>query len=250
MNPNNIKSKEYFEYYMNRIIDILKENNDTLNIVFEGIDCSGKSVLSQYIYDQFKTKLDDDILCKYSHPNEEFFPDLKELILNKNVDIFEKIDKIEESRSAIIKDIKSRETSDFNINFIDRWINSTFAYQLLEVIDNCDLFENVSGYLNDYVSMSSNKIDIDLTVFLRINNTTLTQRLGRRKNIDNMERDVIKNTAIMDNIYISTLSNKDIQKNFIIIDGNEDSLLYKANQVLHKIYEILKVKYNDKHKYK
>ena len=197
-------------------------------IVFEGIEGSGKShhisVVSKYLS---KKKINHiKIREPGGNPNSE---KIRKLILNdksnfnKNTDLLLYMD----ARSENIEIIKR--TFNKKIILIDRFTDSTIAYQHLGMGVNLNLIKNLNKYLLKNIKVSFTFLNI-------VNKKNLKERLKQRKLLNRYDKFKISFYNKVQNGFLS-LSKKQKNKYQLInsnldIDKNEKLILSKIDRMI------------------
>jgi len=208
------------------MIDIFDKINF---IVFEGIDCSGKTTiineLSKIIYDIYNknNKQRDIYITKEPTEDSIFGRRLVEHLNNKILDSNKELEFYIEDRNIHIKNILYRKNNFNSLCLCDRFNLSTLVYQ---------------STFNDFsIQYIKNKIDIMLdnnlipcvTFILDISLETYLKRIKYRKDISIYEKDIDK-IEIMKEKYIELV---DCHKNIFLINANQ-----KVNKIIDNILQI------------
>ena len=195
-------------------------------IVFEGIEGSGKShhisMVSKYLTKKKINYL--KIREPGGNPNSE---KIRRLILNnksdfnKNTDLFLYM----ASRSENIDIIKKAYNK--KIILIDRFIDSTIAYQHYGMDVDIKLIKQINNYL-------LNNIKVKFTFLNLVNNKNLYNRLKKRKSLNRYDKFNLNFYNKVQNGFIKISKNKN---NYQIIDSNLD--IKKNEQLILKIIDRL-----------
>ncbi len=197
-------------------------------IVFEGIDGSGKSHHISLISNYLTKKKIDHIRIREpgGNPNSE---KIRKLILNSKSDFNKNTDLLLylAARSENIELIKKSYNK--KIILIDRFTDSTIAYQHYGM--NVDL--NFIKLINNYLL---NKMKVGFTFLNIVNKKNLYLRLKKRKSLNRYDRFDMSFYNKVQKGFIKISKNK---KNYKIIDSNFD---IKKNEklILDKIKELIK----------
>ena len=198
-------------------------------IVFEGIEGSGKShhisIVSKYLS---KKKINHiKIREPGGNPNSE---KIRKLILNNKSNFNKNTDLLlyMAARSENIEVIKR--TFNKKIILIDRFTDSTIAYQHFGMGVNLDLINNLNKYL-------LKNIKVSFTFLNLVNKKNLKERLKQRKLLNRYDKFKISFYNKVQNGFLS-LSKK--QKNkYQLINSNLD-IDKNEKLILSKIYRLIK----------
>lgn len=227
---------------LNKEFDVKKK---IINIVFEGIDKSGKSTLSKELYWYLYKNLNKDKykVSLYNHPNSNICKEEREFILNNLLDPMDEAEIFIKCKNKLIDHISSSiETDKININIIDRWIHSTYVYQNLNMYKKTKLFINEE--INNIIKNDKyyNTFNIDFLFYIDLKYTTFKNRSINK--IDERES-LISDKAIFSicrKLYYKTINNTDLHDNCVIIDSRLNSISYKlaiiVNSLIKKIKEV------------
>jgi len=198
-------------------------------IVFEGIEGSGKSHHIKKIANYLKRKKISFLLLREpgGNPNSE---KIRRLILNRDSKFNKKTDLLLyfSSRSENISILKKNYNK--KIILIDRFIDSTIAYQHYGMGLSLSLINTINNYLLDGLKVNHTFLNI-------VNNKNMIKRLQKRKKLNRYDK--------FNNIFYNKvqkgflkISKKNI-KRYSIIDSNLD---IKKNEILiiNKIKRLLK----------
>ena len=195
-------------------------------IVFEGIECSGKSLHINNVCKFLKKKKIPYIYLREpgGSKNSEI---IRKLILNKksnfnrNTDLF----LYSASRSENIQKLKKFHKK--KIILIDRFIDSTIAYQHFGLGVDLNLIKKIhSVILNDF--------KIDFTFLNIVNSKNMLSRLRKRNKLNRYDK-------------FSSKFYEKVQKGFLKIVRNKKNkyLIVNSNLELKKNKEIIIIKIND-----
>ena len=198
-------------------------------IVFEGIEGSGKSLhinnLSKYLK---KKKLK---FIKIREPGGTLNSEkIRKLILNNKstfnnlTDLFLYFASRSENINTIIKKNKGKK-----IILIDRFVDSTLAYQHYGMGINYNLINNINKFL-------LKNIKINFTFLNIVNNKNLSLRLSKRKRLNRYDKFKINFYQKVQNGFIN-ISRKKKNKYLLInsnlnIDLNKNIIIKKFNSLL------------------
>ena len=197
-------------------------------IVFEGIEGSGKShhisVVSKYLS---KKKINHiKIREPGGNPNSE---KIRKLILNNKSNFNKNTDLLlyMAARSENIEVIKK--TFNKKIILIDRFIDSTIAYQHFGMGVDIDLIKNLNKYL-------LKNIKVSFTFLNLVNEKNLKERLKQRKSLNRYDKFKMSFYNKVQNGFLS-LSKKQKNKYQLInsnldIDKNEKLILSKIDRLI------------------
>ena len=197
-------------------------------IVFEGIECSGKSYHVKKILNYLKRKK-----IKFLHIREpggnSSAEKIRKLILdkkskfNKNTDLLLYLS----SRSEIIDLIKKNFKK--KVILIDRFIDSTVAYQHYGMGIKLSLINTINNYL-------LGSVKVDFTFLNVVNEKNMKKRLKERKKLNRYDK-FNKNFYARVQRGFLKLSKKNNTK-YLIIDSNKD-IKDNENKVLNKIKRLI-----------
>ena len=198
-------------------------------IVFEGIEGSGKSHHIKKVANYLKRKKISFLLLREpgGNPNSE---KIRRLILNRDLKFNKKTDLLLyfSSRSENISILKKNYNK--KIILIDRFIDSTIAYQHYGMGLSLSLINTINNYLLDGLKVNHTFLNI-------VNNKNMIKRLQKRKKLNRYDK--------FNNIFYNKvqkgflkISKKNIKK-YSIIDSNLD---IKKNEIsiINKIKRLLK----------
>ena len=197
-------------------------------IVFEGIEGSGKSHHVKLIVNFFKREKVDFLLLREpgGNPNSE---KIRKLILDKKSKFQEKTDLLlylaarNENASILKKNYRKK------IILIDRFIDSTIAYQHYGMGLNLNLINNINKFI-------LGEIRVDFTFLNIVSEKNMIKRLKKRKRLnryDKFDKNFYKKVQ-KGFIKISTKRSK----KYLIVNSN---LNIKTNEklVIKKIKELI-----------
>ena len=198
-------------------------------IVFEGIECSGKSLHIKNVRNFFKKKKIPYIYLREpgGSKNSEI---IRKLILNKKSNFNQNTDLFlySASRSENIKELKKFHKK--KIILIDRFTDSTIAYQHFGMGVDLNLIKKIhSVILNDF--------KIDFTFLNVVNETNMLQRLKKRNKLNRYDTFSVKFYKKVQNGFL-TLAKKKPNK-YKIINSNLD-IKFNKDIILAKINELIK----------
>ena len=198
-------------------------------IVFEGIECSGKSFHINEVSKYLKKRKIDHIKIREpgGSKNSE---KIRKLILNsknkfnKETDLLLYLSARSENMLELKKNYKKK------IILIDRFVDSTIAYQHYGLGVNLPLIKIINNHL-------LKKFKIDFTFLNIVNEKNMVLRLKKRKKInryDQFKKNFYKNVQ---NGFIKL--SKDKTKRYMIIDSNLNINANK-NLIIKKIEQLIK----------
>ena len=197
-------------------------------IVFEGVEGSGKSHHIKKVSNYLKKKKKSFLFLREpgGNPNSE---KIRKLILNNKNKFNKKTDLLLylSSRSENIEILKKHRNK--KIILIDRFIDSTVAYQHYGMGLNLSLINTLNNYLLD-------GLKVDFTFLNLVNEKNMTKRLNKRKVLNRydkfdknfykkVQKGFIKLSKKNKNKYLLVDSNVDINKNERIINLKIQKLL-------------------------
>ena len=198
-------------------------------VVFEGIEGSGKShhisVVSKYLK---KKKIP---FIKIREPGGNINAEkIRKLILNKNSNFNENTDLLLylAARSENISTIKKFYQK--KIILIDRFVDSTIAYQHYGMGVNKKIIDILNSFL-------LSKIKVNFTFLNIVNKKNLNLRLKKRKSLNRYDKFKLNFYNKVQKGYITLSKNK--KKSYQIIDSNKD---IKKNEslILKKIDKLIR----------
>jgi len=198
-------------------------------IVFEGIECSGKSFHINEVSKYLKKRKIDHIKIREpgGSKNSE---KIRKLILNsknkfnKETDLLLYLSARSENMLELKKNYKKK------IILIDRFVDSTIAYQHYGLGVNLPLIKIINNHL-------LKKFKIDFTFLNIVNEKNMVLRLKKRKKInryDQFKKNFYKNVQ---NGFVKLSKNK--TKRYMIIDSNLNINTNK-NLIIKKIEQLIK----------
>ena len=200
-----------------------------LIIAFEGIEGSGKSFHIKNVASYFKKKKINFLSIR--EPGGSINSEkIRRLILNnrsnfnKNTDLLLYLASRSENIETIIKKNYRKK-----IILIDRFVDSTIAYQHYGMGVNKKLIETINNYL-------LKKIKVNFTFLNIVNKKNLEHRLLKRKNLNRYDRFKYKFYNKVQNGFISQSNNK--KQKYLIVDSNKKSdenkiiIINKINKLL------------------
>ncbi len=200
-------------------------------IIFEGIETSGKTVQIKNLTNYLK-KIKKKFIKIREPGGSNNSETLRKLILKKKSNLNYKTDLLlilasrSENYEKIIKKYYRRK-----IIIIDRFIDSTIAYQHFGMNISLNLIKN----LNNLVT---NNFKPDFTFLNIVNKKNMKKRLKKRNN--NNKYDFF-NYNFYNKVQKGFLEISKNKKQYMIIDSNKDIEINKKI-IINKINEILKIK--------
>ena len=198
-------------------------------IVFEGIECSGKSLHIKNVCKYLKKKNISYLYLREpgGSKNSEI---IRKLILNKksnfnrNTDLF----LYSASRSENIQ--KLRKFQKKKIILIDRFTDSTLAYQHFGLGVDINLIKKIHNVILD-------DFKVDFTFLNIVNNKNMLSRLKRRKKLNRYDRFNSKFYEKVQKGYLKIASKK--KNKYLIVNSN---LELKKNKeiIIKKINDLIK----------
>ena len=198
-------------------------------VVFEGIECSGKSLHVKNIC-KFLKKKGIPYICLREPGGSKNSEIIRKLILNKksNFNRYTDLFLYSASRSENIKELKKFHKK--RIIIIDRFTDSTIAYQHFGLGVDLNLIRKIHNViLNDF--------KIDFTFLNVVNETNMLQRLKKRNKLNRYDTFNIKFYKKVQKGFL-TLAKKKPNK-YKIINSNLDMKINK-DIILKKISELIK----------
>jgi len=198
-------------------------------IIFEGIEASGKTTNINIVAKYLKRKKKKFI--KFREPGGSKYSEIiRKLILNKNsklnfkTDLFLLMASRSENVDKIIKNNLKKK-----IILIDRFTDSTLAYQHYGMGINLKLIENMNKFV-------LGKFKPDLTFISIVNKINMKKRLNLRKNINKYDK---FKYSFYDKVQKGFLNISKINKNYIIVDSNNKKIKENSKLILKKIDKLI-----------
>jgi len=197
-------------------------------IVFEGIEGSGKSYHINNVSKYLSKKKIPHIKLREpgGHRNSE---KIRNLILNKNLKFNKNTDLLLylASRSENIKYLKKYYKK--KIILIDRFTDSTIAYQHFGMGVNLKILKMINNYL-------LGTFKVDFTFLNIVNEKNMRKRLNKRKKLNRYDKFKMQFYSKVQKGFIKISKNK---KKYMIIDSNRPIDLNKKN-IIEKIEKLIK----------
>ena len=198
-------------------------------IVFEGIECSGKSLHINNVCKFLKKKKIPYIYLREpgGSKNSEIIRKLilnKKLNFNRNTDLF----LYSASRSENIQKLKKFHKK--KIILIDRFTDSTIAYQHFGLGVDLNLIKKIHNVI-------LNNFKIDFTFLNIVNNKNMLSRLKKRNKLNRYDKFSSKFYEKVQKGYLKIVRNK--RDKYLIVDSN---LELKKNKeiIIRKINDLIK----------
>ena len=198
-------------------------------IVFEGIETSGKST-NVKIVTNYLNKINRKFI-KIREPggttNSEIF---RKFILNRKSKLNYKSDLllIMASRSENIDKILKRNYGK-KIIIIDRFIDSTIAYQHYGMGINLDLINKLNKFILGGFGPSFTFLSI-------VNKINMKSRLSKRFSLNKYDKFNLSFYNKVQNGFLSLSRNK---KNYLIIDSNKNNIKENSQIIINKIKKLI-----------
>jgi dTMP kinase len=198
-------------------------------IVFEGIECSGKTYHINNVAKYLKNKnikfikIREPGGSKNSEKIRKLILDHKST-LNKNTDLLLYLSARSENTELIKKNNGKK------IILIDRFVDSTIAYQHYGMGINIRLIENINNFL-------LRKIKINFTFLNLVNKKNMQSRFAKRKNLNRYDKFSAEFYKKVQMGFLK-LFNKN-PRNYMKIDSNLD-ILENKKMILNKIDHLIK----------
>ena len=185
-------------------------------IVFEGIDCSGKSLHIKSVANYLRKKKLPFISIREPGGNINS-EKIRKLILNENINFDQLTDLflIFASRNENINKIIKKNYKK-KIIIIDRFVDSTMAYQHYGMEINKLLIKRINNYLIKNMKISFTFLNV-------VNEKNLKKRLRLRKNLNRYDKFDIKFYKKVQKGFLKISKNK---KNYFVLESslNDNSL--------------------------
>ena len=198
-------------------------------IVFEGIETSGKST-NVKIVSNYLNKINRKFI-KIREPggttNSEIF---RKFILNRKSKLNYKSDLllIMASRSENIDKILKKNYGK-KIILIDRFIDSTVAYQHYGMGINLDLINKLNKFILDGFGPSFTFLSI-------VNKINMKSRLSKRFSLNKYDKFNLSFYNKVQNGFLRLSRNK---KNYLIIDSNKNNIKKNSQIIINKIKKLI-----------
>ena len=192
-----------------------------LIITFEGIEGTGKSLHIKNIVN-YLTKKKINFICIREPGGSRNSEKIRRLILNnksnfnKNTDLLLYLASRSENIEKIIKKNYRKK-----IILIDRFVDSTIAYQHYGMGVNKNLIETINNYLLE-------KIKVDFTFLNIVNKKNLEQRLLKRKNLNRYDKFKYTFYNKVQIGFIKQVNKK--KQNYLIVDSNKK--IYENKKII------------------
>ena len=198
-------------------------------IVFEGIECSGKSLHIKNVCNYLRKRRISYIYLREpgGSKNSEI---IRKLILNKksnfnrNTDLF----LYSASRSENIQKLKKFHKK--KIILIDRFTDSTLAYQHFGLGININLIKKIHNVILD-------DFKIDFTFLNVVNNKNMLSRLKKRNKLNRYDKFSSKFYQKVQRGYLKIASKR--KNKYLIINSNQD-LKRNKEIIIRKINDLIK----------
>ena len=197
-------------------------------IVFEGIECSGKSSHVNNVANYLKNKKIK--FLKIREPGGSVNSEkIRKLILNNNSNLNKYTDTLLylSARSENIELIKANAGK--KIILIDRFSDSTIAYQHYGMGVNLDFIRQINGYL-------TKKIKIDFTFINTVNKNNLIKRLKIRKKLNRYDRFSFPFYNKVQKGYLKIAAK--YPKRYMIVNSNLE-IEFNKKTIINKIKKII-----------
>ena len=198
-------------------------------IVFEGIETSGKST-NVKIVSNYLNKINRKFI-KIREPggttNSEIF---RKFILNRRSKLNYKSDLllIMASRSENIDKILKKNYGK-KIILIDRFIDSTIAYQHYGMGINLDLINKLNKFILDGFEPSFTFLSI-------VNKINMKSRLSKRFSLNKYDK---FNSSFYNKVQNGFLRLSRSKKNYLIIDSNKNNIKKNSQIIINKIKKLI-----------
>jgi len=200
-------------------------------IIFEGIEGTGKTTLINHVSKFLNKKKIDHI--KIREPggtkNSEL---IRKLILNKKnkFNSFTDLMLYMASRSENIEKIINKNYKK-KVILIDRFIDSTIAYQHYGMKINKKIIQTINNYL-------LNKIKVDFTFLHIVNDNNLKLRIGKRKILNRYDKfSYAFYKKVQDGFINQSKLNK---KKYLIVNSNKE-IAENKKIIINKLQKIIKI---------
>lgn len=167
-------------------------------IVFEGMDCTGKSSLTKLVYDSLEFKGHDVILTTQSSKDTSLKGKIREIVLNNELDSLTQLYLFLADRSNHIQEVIKPALDSGKTVICDRYFYSTLVYQVLYPnlfkMDSDGLFDLFQKWYNLNLETCLNILP-DLIIFCNAPIKNIQDRLKLR------EKDVIEKEIDLKHIH-------------------------------------------------
>ena len=200
-------------------------------IVFEGVETSGKTTNLNIVKNYLKKK--NIKYVDFREPGGTLFSEkLRKLLLNKKTRSNAKTDLLlmlasrsENFNNLIKKNYRKK------VILIDRFSDSTIAYQDFGMNLNLNLIHNINRFI-------IGNFKPDLTILSLVSTINLKKRLLNRKKLDRYDNFNFKFYKKVQ-IGFNKLANK--KKNYLIIDSNKNSIEKNKIIIIKKLENIIQI---------
>ncbi len=198
-------------------------------IVFEGIECSGKSLHIKNVCNYLKKRSISYLYLREpgGSKNSEIIRKLilnKKSNFNKNTDLF----LYSASRSENVQKLKKFHKK--KIILIDRFTDSTLAYQHFGLGININLIKKIHNVILD-------DFKIDFTFLNVVNNKNMLSRLKKRNKLNRYDKFSSKFYQKVQRGYLKIASKR--KNKYLIINSNQD-LKRNKEIIIRKINDLIK----------
>ena len=197
-------------------------------IIFEGIEGSGKTLYSNFVSKYLKKK--NKSFIKIREPGgSKNSEKIRKLVLNNNSNFNRNTDLLLylASRSENIHLLKKYKNK--KIILIDRFVDSTVAYQHYGFGINLSIIDKINNYLLKYFKINFTFLNI-------VNSKNMIKRLKLRKKLNRYDKFDISFYKKVQNGFIKIAKQK---KNYLVIDSNKEINTNKKI-ILNKIEKLIK----------
>lgn len=199
-------------------------------IVIEGLEGAGKST----VINKLKKRYGDKILFTREPGGTEFGEELREQLLNKELDPITKLFLFEAARREHFVNVLFPALEEGKLVIMDRFTDSTIAYQgFLEnigmnYIQNCNTL--ATAYTNLQL-LNVHHVAPDLTIFLDVEFKTAQKRIRKRENNNMLDRLSMEEWDKVKNGYHFAFEQRDRTGKVVKIDTTE----LKEGEVITKV---------------
>ncbi len=208
--------------------------------VFEGLDFTGKTTVSQYCFDKLKTLYGPDVVLYRSPGGTPLGEKVRDIARIEAKTVYEQTFAYLTGLSSVLEQVE-KDLENGKIVLLDRWFQSLQAYQILQITD-----DSIRTALNTAATLLANKVPVDYFLF-EVNFETMEQRLKASTKNDTLDRFEASGVAYRKTIYdnykytfghlCGSLYNSSVGIHLLNTDGMsiDDCNMFTLQQIIHKV---------------